>query len=1111
MKRHPSRIVRRPAASLAICSCAVFLPCILLPVGAEAAVSWIGTTDSSWATSTNWSGAVPASADTAYFNNAGNGNTTIDLGSGVTLGKLVFDTSSAAAYTIGAGGVGNQTFTTGSVGVTLTAAVVNNQTINANVVLGTDATAASYSFSNLSAKTLTIAGGIAGGTGGTAGAKTISLTGNGNFALSGPISDGGATVNIAKGGTGILTLSGSNSFSGGLSLIAGTLNINNASALGTGTFTLTAGTIDNTSGAALVLTTNNAIKWAGTSFVFGGTQDLNFGTGSVTSTLNNVITINGLGRTLTFGGTLTNTSTSGASLTVLGQGNTLVLGGFALSSGAAIVATGIQGNANVTITGAITNGNAYANILQYSGNATLTLQGANTFTGALKTVNTGATIKIDASTATFSGNNGLTFTMGGTINYDNTTSTSSRSQTFGAITFSGGEGTFQSTRTAAQDVAVTFSSIGTRGSGATGNFVTSGGVNGTSNSIILTTAAAGFLNSAYYYNGADFAATSGPGTAVRALAYGSDGSTAAVDTITAYNHVKLTSTPASHAGIILYTLNLSGAVDFTLSSGTLVLTKGGLLKSGGGSSTISGGVGITQGSSSELIIRTDTASDVLTVATPILATTAALTKSGSGTLVLSVANAYTGVTSINSGALRAVDGVGLVSTSLLQLRGGVLESNGTFTRTIGTSAGNVNWSTASGGFAANGGGLNITLNGGTSAVTWGSTNFVQDYRDLIFGSVTADNVVDFQNDLALGSVNRTIRVIDNTSTTSDFARVSGAISGSGGLIKEGAGLLELTNASNTYNGSTTINGGVLRIAAGSALASTSSIYVASGGEFNVNGTVNSAATTTISSGATLSGSGTASGAVGVTDGGAINGSGITIGATTLNGITRLTGTNTASSITVASGTASVKNGYTAATGTLSVAAGAKLENSASIAANSVNVISGGALTNNGTITSNLSVGGRLNGTGTINGDLSLASTATLAMGITGATTAGTDFDQVRVSGLVSLDGILDLTALSGLTTGDSITLILNSGNMMMSGSFSSVEIGGVALNLINNTFSYNNTKYQIGYNVNADGGAVANDLVLSVVPEPGTWAMLIGGLGLLAFGQRVRRNAGSAR
>ena len=68
-----------------------------------------------------------------------------------------------------------------------------------------------------------------------------------------------------------MLLSGNNSFSGGVTLSTGTLDINNAGALGTGTFTIDAGTtIDNTSGAAITLSTNNAQIWNG-SFTFTGT------------------------------------------------------------------------------------------------------------------------------------------------------------------------------------------------------------------------------------------------------------------------------------------------------------------------------------------------------------------------------------------------------------------------------------------------------------------------------------------------------------------------------------------------------------------------------------------------------------------------------------------------------------------------------------------------------------------------------------------------------------------------------------------------------------------------------------------------------------------------
>ncbi len=41
--------------------------------------------------------------DTATFNGAGNSNLVINLNSGVTINTVIFDTSSAAAYTIGSG------------------------------------------------------------------------------------------------------------------------------------------------------------------------------------------------------------------------------------------------------------------------------------------------------------------------------------------------------------------------------------------------------------------------------------------------------------------------------------------------------------------------------------------------------------------------------------------------------------------------------------------------------------------------------------------------------------------------------------------------------------------------------------------------------------------------------------------------------------------------------------------------------------------------------------------------------------------------------------------------------------------------------------------------
>jgi hypothetical protein len=175
--------------------------------------TWTGTTDTTWATSTNWLGGnVPGTGDTATFNDAGNGNTTIDLGTGVTLGALLFDTSNAAAYTIGSGGAGSQTLTLGTVGnaITMNPTVANNELINANLALATNGT---YTVTNNSTSNLlTLAGGISASTAGT---KILSVTGSGNTAISGAITAGSGAMNLSKFGTGTLTLSGGGALGAG--------------------------------------------------------------------------------------------------------------------------------------------------------------------------------------------------------------------------------------------------------------------------------------------------------------------------------------------------------------------------------------------------------------------------------------------------------------------------------------------------------------------------------------------------------------------------------------------------------------------------------------------------------------------------------------------------------------------------------------------------------------------------------------------------------------------------------------------------------------------------------------------------------------------------------
>ncbi|HEX5218144.1 MAG TPA: autotransporter-associated beta strand repeat-containing protein [Verrucomicrobiae bacterium] len=131
---------------------------------------------------------------------------------------------------------------------------------------------------------------------------------------------GGGAISLTKTGNGTLALSGANTFSGGLMLNGGQLDINGGSAIGSGTLTIgDATTIDNSSGSDVALLANNPQVWNG-NFTYAGSANLNLGTGPVSLTGTRTVTVNG--NTLTVGGVI-----SGAfGLTKSGPG-TLVLTG----------------------------------------------------------------------------------------------------------------------------------------------------------------------------------------------------------------------------------------------------------------------------------------------------------------------------------------------------------------------------------------------------------------------------------------------------------------------------------------------------------------------------------------------------------------------------------------------------------------------------------------------------------------------------------------------------------------------------------------------------------------------------------------------------------------
>jgi fibronectin-binding autotransporter adhesin len=281
-------------------------------------------------------------------------------------------------------------------------------------------------------------GGLLAGEGG-AGTSTVSYSGNVGVLLdvnatttySGNIANVGTTLALYKMGTSALTLDGNNTYSGGTFLGQGTLNVNSATALGSGAVTFNGGNIDNTSGSAKTLTTNNVQAW-NQNFTFTGTNDLNMGTGAVTINAARTVTVNG-GK-LTVGGDISGefglTKSGAGTLTLTGTGSTFGTNAVAtvnINAGTLEVAKlsnrGVAssiGDANADYSLRIGNGATLRYIgtgdstnyrLQYGGGGTTTIESSGS--GALNFTST-------VSMGSFAGGTNQTIILGGT-NADNNT------------------------------------------------------------------------------------------------------------------------------------------------------------------------------------------------------------------------------------------------------------------------------------------------------------------------------------------------------------------------------------------------------------------------------------------------------------------------------------------------------------------------------------------------------------------------------------------------------------------------------------------------------------------------------------------------------------------
>ena len=328
-------------------------------------------------------------------------------------------------------------------------------------------------------------------------------------------------------------------------------------------------------------------------------------------------------------------------------------------------------------------------------------------------------------------------------------------------------------------------------------------------------------------------------------------------------------TGAITSALTINSLLLTGNLGVNMSdAGSLTLASGGLI--GNTSGSITGGVlegAPADFSDGELIVFTP---QTLTIASVIADNSGPtdLTKSGSGTLVLTGSNTYSGVTTINAGTLQlgSVAAVANLSTvndnAVLAFN---LPSPATFSGTIG--------------------GPGSLVQAGPSVLTLLAANFYTGSTVISAGTLQIGNG-------GSGAAIAGSSLLNNGSLIfnhDDSLEYDGVISGSGGLTQTGGGLLILT-ANNTYNGNTTISSGTVQLGNGtpsgslgtgaitdndtlvfnrsdnptfSGLIGGSGVVVQIGGDLVVlTGTNNAAGGTVISAGTVQVGSGVASGSLG---------------------------------------------------------------------------------------------------------------------------------------------------------------------------------------------------------------------------------------------------------
>ncbi len=958
-------------------------------------------------------------------------------------------------------------------------------------------------------------------TGGT-GAQEWSAAGNWSGgtpgATSGVTDTSVATFNTATVGTAVNIDAGRNIKSITFDTSAGTYTIGGAGA---------------NAGNFLQLTSGGAILIAPT---FTGS--------GITETINAPLVIG-----TTTAGTYAFTNNAAPSSSVLDIGGSVT--GAASTSGTTVLTTtltlnGSNAGAN-TISGVLGNGSNGGTLsVTKTGAGTWVLSGNNTYTGTTTAV--GGTLILDYTTnsGTKLGGSSSTLALGG-VNLELNGGTGT--ETGSITTFNGGGQANISRISGSETLALgAISQAFNQGGGTptsvnfqSGVATTTSATSNTVNTQASLIGGAAFVTVGTTLGSYDWAAVDASGnivgySTVNTTAGTTNGYfvlTSANNTNTANNFVLDDTFGTSGTGTTNQTgVNTLKIATTSTSAQTLTLNtsftfgpNGGLLDSAAGNYTITGSTVFLGGSGTSI---EQWGNGSLEIDSQILGNGGIyFQKGGSGALILTGTNAWKAVLTINQGAvsvssdanLGGASGTVTVASSSTGTATVTLTSAGASTFVVGSSLLGSTVKTISGTTVTLNANANATIASNTSvpyAIAAGITLDGGTLEATGNFSMTETGSAVQNRAISIGANGGTFQVDGSNTLTAPGVIADLGATSIGTLFKTGLGTM-VVSGTNTYSGGTTISAGTLEFVNTVSTPTTGAINVNSGstlaiavggaGQFGT-GTSGVGTIGGIFSGLGGRGSSTvvlnSGSAVGIdTTGGSVTYAGnITnagVGLTKLgsNALT-LTGSNTYSGGTIiSSGTLVVSNTSGSATGTgaLQLNSGATLTGTGTIAATNA-TIRGTVIVGNGGTTDILHMAATgatsfTNASLTFNLDSATQNSSQLALGSTPSVVFGNTSLTLNLVGSNPIPASTGYVLFTSTATTDVYSGLTLSGSIITSG--------------LTLTFTGPNAANYGGSYLELMSNGAGGDDIVAVVPEPGTWALMLGGLTLLMVCQRARR------